>query len=75
MKRNILLLSAALLVLAGSVDGQTRLEGWDASRIDERLMEGRWPAQWISVQDMVENERHPTASLSTFPLTAGINSM
>lgn len=74
MKRNILFLSAALLVLAGSVDGQTRLEGWDASRIDERLMEGRWPAQWISVQDMVENEYTVCRFRKTFSLGAAPDS-
>lgn len=60
-----------LLFLSGlHADGQNRLEGWDAAMIDGRLLEGRWPAHWISVQDMSENEYAVCHFRKTFELGA-----
>ena len=60
-----------LLFLSGlHADGQNRLEGWDAAMIDGRLLEGRWPAHWISVQDMSENEYTVCHFRKTFELGA-----
>ena len=64
----IVLLAAA--VAGFHAGGQNRLEGWDAAMIDGRLLEGRWPAHWISVQDMSENEYTVCHFRKTFELGA-----
>ena len=62
----IVLLAAA--VAGFHAGGQNRLEGWNAAMIDGRLQEGRWPAHWISVQDMSENEYAVCHFRKTFDL-------
>ncbi len=71
MRHKIFVMAALLLAAVGfRSEGQARLEGWDADRIDSRLHEGRWPAGWIAVPDMVENEYTVCHFRKTFAINA-----